>query len=144
MTNFSRSLASLRMTNFSRSLASLGMTHVPLSFRGEAEEPALAKLKFQLVSNAVNRSNSPSVFRHALQLVAQVLDVAIDGAVRDDAMIGIQTIEQFVARPHFVGSLSERAQQSKLCGGQRQNDPIECRLVALTVDDETRMRCCRF
>ena len=76
--------------------------------------------------------------------MAQVLDVAVDGAVRDDAMIGIQTIEQLVARPNLVGSLSRHAQQAKLCGCQWQRDPVERCLVALAVDDETRMRCCRF
>ena len=53
--------------------------------------------ELELVTDTVNRPDQLLLRARRVEFAAQVLDVAVDGAVGDDAVIGVQVVEQLVA-----------------------------------------------
>lgn len=54
----------------------------------------------EAVAHAVDRRDAVALWFDRLDLLAQVLDVAIDGEVADIALVGMQTVQQLGARTH--------------------------------------------
>jgi hypothetical protein len=72
-----------------------------------------AGISFPAITHAIDGADEGLFFIQRLQFTAQVLDMAVDSAIRHHAVIVIQVIEQLFARedlPRFAG---EGFQQTK-------------------------------
>src|SRR5271163_3360499 len=71
------------------------------------------------IADAVQRLDHIEVVVACLELLAQPLDVAVDGAVVDIDLIVISRVHQGVAALHHAGAARQRVQDQKLGDGER-------------------------
>src|SRR3954470_22638504 len=95
-------------------------------------------LQLQCVPDAVDRAHEVLPRAHFFELAAQVLDVSVHRAVGDDAVVGVEALEELFAGEDAAGRGSERAQQPELDRRQIERLAIERGAVALFVQGERR------
>src|SRR5215472_12171578 len=66
------------------------------------------------VSDAIQRLDLLEIVVHDLELLAQPLDVAVDGAIIDIDVLAIGGVHQLVAALDMAGTRRERLQDQKL------------------------------
>src|SRR5262245_48039638 len=86
------------------------------------------------VAETMNRLDGGEAGVDELELFAQPLDVAVDGAVADVRVVGIALAHQLLARLDVAGMAGERAQDLELGDGERHGGPLPRRLIALQVE----------
>jgi hypothetical protein len=97
--------------------------------------PASPQL-LEAIADAIERFDHLEIVsrpQSVVELLAQALDVAVDGAVVDIDLIVIGRIHQRVAAFHDAGALRQRLQDQELGDGQRDRLALPGAGVALRV-----------
>ena len=132
----SRSAASAVSSASARSAGSGGFT---LSSIGGPGPVGALLLLLEAVAHAVERFNAVELGVDRVELLAQPLDVAVDGAVVDIDLVVIGRIHQRVAALHDAGALGERLQDQEFRDRQRHRLAVPGAGVAVGV----HRRACR-
>src|SRR5438445_13888044 len=78
----------------------------------------LRSSQLQLVADAVDRAYRVVAGTHLLELAAQVLDVRVDRAVGDYAVVFVEPLQELVAREHASRRRSEGAEKAEFNRGE--------------------------
>ncbi len=98
--------------------------------------PVRSSYLFEAVADAVQRLDHVEVVVDLLELLAQPLDVAVDGAVVDVDLIVVGRVHQRVARLDHAGPLGERLQDQELGDRQRDGTIVPMASMALRIELE--------
>src|SRR5436190_3559695 len=94
------------------------------------ESPGDLRL-LEAVADTVERLDHVEAVVGLLELLAQALDVAVDGAVVDVDLVVVGRIHQRIARLHHAGSRGQRLQNEKL--GHRQHHRMVVPVAGVTL-----------
>src|SRR4051794_21811171 len=103
------------------------------SGRREAAEGALPLPVAVAISDAIQRLDLREVVVDDLELLAQPLDVAVDGAVVDIDVLAVGGVHQLVAALDVAGAQRERLQDQELGDGQLDRGALPGAQVARRV-----------
>ena len=92
-------------------------TPYPEGLAGQKYLPSRTSVRaspFNLVANTINRLQPFFTAAHIDDLAPQILDMTVDSAVADNAVIHVENVHQLVSGEHPPRLRGERREQAKL------------------------------
>ena len=104
------------------------------------ETKTLPLSRFKLVSHPVNRLDKVGLGVDCGDLPSQLLDVAVDGSVAHDALVGVDPLHELAARIEPSRAGGEKIEKSELDGGQLEIASVKGGPVAGLVEGKAAFR----
>src|SRR5262245_33352267 len=90
----------------------------------------------EAVADAVERLDHVEIVVRLLELLAQPLDVAVDGAIVDIDLVVVGSVHERVARLYYTRARGERLQDQELGYRQHHGVPVPVASVALGIEPQ--------